>query len=178
VHALFERIERAVDADAIDDDVLLRHARAEAPGRDDDWLRDRIASVRVVLASPAVRSVYDGPGGPVAVRVEHPFLHRTDRGVQSGFIDRLVLHLDREPGTGDGPDDGPPAVVGATVIDFKTDGPEPESPTDVSDFLDRHRDQMASYRAVIASRYGLDPSRIGVSLIRVDDAMVVEVPVT
>ena len=45
-----------------------------------------------------------------------------------------------------------------------------------SDFLDRHEGQMNDYRAVVAARYGLDPTRISVSLIRVEDAAVVEVP--
>jgi hypothetical protein len=138
------------------------------------WMRERIASVRAVLATPSVQAVYDGPSGPTRVRVEYPFLRRTERGVQSGFIDRLVLHLDATPSEGA----SPPTVVGATIIDFKTDRPDAGSPTDLPDFLDRHRDQMSSYRAVISERYGLEPSRIGVSLIRVDDGAIVHVPVS
>ncbi len=172
VHALFERIERAADVDVLDDATLMDVARGAAPGRGEDWWRDRVASVRSALASPAVRAVYDGASGPTVVRVEYPFLRRTDRGVQTGFIDRLVLHLDVAPSEGA----PPPTVVGASVLDFKTDRPDAGSPTDLPDFLDRHRDQMASYRSVVAERYGLEPTRIGVSLIRVDDGAIVHVP--
>ncbi len=171
VHALFERVERAADIDRLDDATLLAVARSVAPGRDDAWHRDRLAAVRAALAVAAVRDAYDGTSGPSLVRVEFPFLRRTGQGVQTGFIDRLVLHLDAEPGPGSTPN-----VVGASIVDFKTDRPDPAAADDLAAFLDRHRGQMNDYRAVIAARYGLEPTRISVSLIRVDDAAVVPVP--
>ena len=174
VHALFERIRHAAEIDRLDDAVLMAVAERVAPIRDEAWHLARIASVRAALGDPEVRAAYDGPEGPTAVRVEFPFLRRTGQGVQTGFIDRLVLHLDREPGVGT--DDHSPSVIGASIIDFKTDRPEADSDDDIEGFLERHRGQMNDYRAVIAERYGLDPSRISVSLIRVEDARVVEVP--
>lgn len=177
VHALFEVVEHAADIDRLDDDTLLAVGRGVAPGRDEGWHRTQIASVRGALADPAVRAAYDGGPGPTVVRVEFPFLRRTPQGVQTGFIDRLVLRLDRDPVAGPVKDGSPPSVVGASIIDFKTDRPDPGAADDLGDFLDRHRHQMGDYRSVIAGRYDLDPSRISVSLIRVEDAQVVEVPV-
>ena len=178
MHALFEAIERSADIDGMDDEALVAIGRSLAPRRDDAWHGERIASVRAALAEPAVRAAYDGAitTGETVVRVEFPFLRRTPHGVQTGFIDRLVLHLDGPSVAGD----PPPKVVGASIIDFKTDRPDPGvaggPDAELAGFLERHRGQMNAYRAVIAERYGLDPSRISVSLIRVDDARIVEVP--
>ena len=101
-----------------------------------------------------------------------PLVIQGGEGVRLGVVDRLLLRLDAATV---GADQGP-TVLEASIIDFKTDRPGDGSSADLDGFLDRHRDQMGTYAQAIGERYGLDPARIRVFLLRVDDGAVVEVP--
>ena len=65
-------------------------------------------------------------------------------------------------------------MTGASIIEFKTDRPGDGSDADRRRFLDRHREQLEVYRSLIARRYDLDPTRIPVRLIRLGDALVMD----
>ena len=186
VHAGFELLEWSSDLDRFDDQTLAQALARRCPvssevvSRDaaDAWYLEQVGLIRTSLARPAVKSVFDGEAGPAAgdhriVRREFPLVRRSGQGVQVGLIDRLVLHLDRQPGS---TADGPPRVIAASIIDFKTDRPGDGSAVDAEGFLKRHRSQLESYRAGIQARYELDESRIRSSLIRIDDGLVVDLP--
>ena len=104
------------------------------------------------------------------VRREMPLVMHGREGVRLGVLDRLLLQLDS-----DGSSDMP-RVVGASIIDFKTDRPGDGGSEELEAFRNRHRDQMSIYALAVAERYELDPTRIQGFLVRVDDGVVVEVP--
>ena len=190
IHAGLESLEWSRDLDAMDgramaEDLARRHpidpAVVSDPEAVSDWYREQAAAISSLLGDDEVRAIFDGigPGGVGApkgrsvVRREMPLVIRGKEGVRLGVVDRLVLHLGA-----DTPDEASevPEVVGASIIDFKTDRPGDGSSSDLDAFRARHRSQMNSYAVAIGDRYGLDPSRIRLSLIRVDDGVVVEVP--
>ena len=140
---------------------------------DDAWCDESITLFRSALEDAAVRAAIDGGTGPRAVRREYAIVDRAASRVRLGIIDRLVLELDGNLGEGT---TSPPSIVGASIVDFKTDRPGDGSSIDLAAFLEGHREQLEAYRAAIAARYRLDPARIRVSLIRVVDARVVDLP--
>jgi len=143
----------------------------------DAWYREQCGIIRRMLQEPAIRSVFDGESGfqeeepgSTVVRREFPLVIRGQAGVRIGIIDRLLLRL------GPAPEDGIPKVIGASIIDFKTDRPGDGFEIDQTEFLARHDVQLRVYRAAIQDRYGLDPAKVRVCLIRVDDAMAMDIP--
>ena len=189
VHAGFEMLEWSSDLERFDERTLALELERRCPGsadavdRDvvDAWYLDQAAVIRTSLARPEVRSVFDGDMAAMErehriVRREFPLVRRSGHGVQVGLIDRLVLHLDRPPVPPVTGSPGP-TVIGASIIDFKTDRPGDGSGPDREAFLERHRSQLESYRSGIEHRYGLEGSRIRGSLIRIDDGLVVDLPV-
>ena len=191
VHAGLESLEWSGDLDAMDDDALAselirRHAIdpmvLSDPDAIQDWYRNQAAGIRELLGDSGVRATFDGAdlaasessAGPLVVRREMPLVIQSGEGVRLGVVDRLVLQL-ASPAAATGSE--VPEVVGASIIDFKTDRPGDGSPGDLEAFRSRHLEQMRTYAAAIRDRYALDPARIRVSLIRVDDGAVVGVPV-
>ncbi|MCP4836747.1 MAG: UvrD-helicase domain-containing protein [Phycisphaera sp.] len=187
VHAGLEMIERAADLDRLGDDDFARELASRCPVDpaildDPDeigaWYLDRCAAIRTLLADPGLRDVFDGARGEAGgtpevktiIRRELPLVIRGDDGVRIGVVDRLVLHLAATEEATAGP-----TVIGASIIDFKTDRPGDGSGADHEAFAGRHRDQVRVYASAIGDRYGLDPSRIRVSLIRVDDGAIVDI---
>ena len=188
VHAGLEMIERARDLDRMEDHDFARELASRCPVDpaildDPDaigaWYLDRCAAIRTLLADPGLRDVYDGGRGEAGgtpevktiVRRELPLVIRGDDGVRIGVVDRLVLQLAAADEA-----TSSPTVIGASIIDFKTDRPGDGSGADHEAFAGRHRDQVRVYASAIGDRYGLDPSRIRVSLVRVDDGAIVDIP--
>ena len=93
-----------------------------------------------------------------------------EHGVRIALVDRVVLHVADDPDARAGR-----RVVAASIIDFKTDRPGDGGEADLEGFRERHATQLRTYAGAIGDRYGLDPSRISISLIRVDDRKVVAV---
>ena len=190
IHAGLESLEWSENLDAMNDDDLVeelirRHAidplMLADPEAIRDWYERQAAGIRGLLGRSEVRAVFDGElpassarsSGSRVVRREMPLVMRGDQGVRLGVVDRLVLRLGSEASVAgsEGPE-----VIGASIIDFKTDRPGDGSPADLEAFRSRHRSQMRTYSAAIGERYDLDPAEIRVSLIRVDDGVVVDLP--
>jgi hypothetical protein len=179
-------LERAENLDDLTDRNLARRLAVRCPidpdllpeGEDlDAWYREQCGVIRRMLQEPGIRSIFDGESGfqeedsgSTVIRREFPLVIRGQAGVRIGIIDRLVLRL------GPAAEDGIPKVIGASIIDFKTDRPGDGSEIDQTEFLARHDDQVKVYRAAIQDRYGLDPGRVRACLIRVDDALEMVIP--
>lgn len=84
-------------------------------------------------------------------------------GILQGFIDRLVI-LD-EGGR----------MVGAEVLDFKTDQLDGSDPGAVEAKVAYYRPQIDAYRAAVAGRYGLDLSVVAGKLLFLRPGLVREV---
>ena len=87
------------------------------------------------------------------VRNEQPIAGRHQSGIVSGTVDRLILV--RSGGQ----------LIGADVLDYKTDLNESTSETAQQKKLDRYAAQMATYRTVLMTSLRLDESRIGSKLV-------------
>ena len=185
VHAAFELLERSGDVDGRADDAFAVEVAGRCPidpavlepgTTSEDWYRAQVATVRAALESPEVRAAFDGEivpksfrqGTSSVVRVEWPLTMRSEHGVRIGLVDRVVLHVADDPDVRSGR-----RVVAASIIDFKTDRPGDGGEADLDGFRERHATQLRTYAGAIGDRYGLDPSRISISLIRVDDRKVV-----
>jgi len=140
------------------DNALMAQARKEAPRLEEARLREWLSDLRVWLKAPAItealsRSHYFGPISSTSeVRVERelPFLHRMPDGILQGYVDRLVL---MEKGG---------YVVGAEVLDFKTDLLDGVDPEAVRKKVAYYRPQIQAYRLAVAGRYGLElPAVVG-----------------
>ena len=155
IHALFEQIVWLEDFEH-DDNTLLSVSRPIAPRRDEAWHQKQIHAFRGMLARPAIAEALScGGANPNSVRVERemPYVRATDSGIQSGSIDRLVVHLD---------DRG--RATGATIFDFKTDAVVAGS---VEAQAETHREQLQMYRDVVAELFVLPRERIALTVLLV-----------
>ncbi len=176
IHACFEAIEWAEDLERLDDADLDARIRRVVPDRPMEWRTGCITAFRAACRLPAISELLSGPKPGQVVRRERRFVVSGPEGVQQGSIDRLVLETKTETGTetearGGG---GSRRVVGARIIDFKTDRLDPglAAPSEV--LLERHRLQLEGYRAAIARSYGLDVSAITAAIVAVDAGLVVD----
>ncbi len=148
VHAWCKSIEWIEDGIG-DDDVLEATARATSPEMPERQLADLIAEFRGWLEAESVRSVLSRHQFPsdlftvVHVESELPFARRVGDEIQEGFIDRLVL-IER---------DG--QVVGAEVLDFKTDTIESGDDERIAARTEQYRPQIEAYCDVVREQYGL-----------------------
>jgi ATP-dependent helicase/nuclease subunit A len=145
IHAWCEGVEWAEDGLPGNASLWATAARV-APGlsahRIDTW----IGEFREWMDAPAIRGALSRAAYPPGARVEReiPFLHRQAEGLLQGYIDRLVLV--EEGGR----------VVGAEVLDFKTDVMDPSDAGMLATRVDHYRPQIDAYREAVAGRYRLD----------------------
>lgn len=138
-------IESGIGEDA----ALVATARATSPSLTKAQVAELIAEFRGWMDAEAVRSALSRGHFPsdlftvAQVENELPFARRVDGEIQEGFIDRLVL-IQR---------DG--VVVGAEVLDFKTDMIEPGDDEGLADRTEQHRPQISAYCDVVREQYGL-----------------------
>ncbi|MBI5853492.1 MAG: UvrD-helicase domain-containing protein [Planctomycetes bacterium] len=143
-----------------DDVELLEAMRIALPSRDTGWLRARLVEVRTALERPRLRDLLTRRSPRAELRTEYPFVRVVTLGLQTGAIDRLVVH--REFGG---------RVERAELVDYKTDA----IPADELDALRvRHAEQLRVYRDVVASHFGLAPERVAVRLFALAHDAVVE----
>jgi ATP-dependent exoDNAse (exonuclease V) beta subunit len=164
IHAWFEQIEW-LDDGRPDEDAL----RAIAQSIDHGGLKlnEQLQRFAKMLAQPAIaaaltRSYYTGRAGAATPQVhnEQQFAVRTDAGgIARGAIDRLVLF--REAGR----------IVGAEIIDFKTDALDADNPAAVAAKLEYYRPQVEAYRSGVARMYRLPREAISARLLFVSPGL-------
>lgn len=126
---------------------LTRHRSDAAP----NWSRSADAR--------ALESTGPAPNVALEVHRELGFLRLTDRGVQQGSIDRLVVA--RQDGR----------AVAAEIIDYKTGG----RTVDLAERSAHYGAQLRAYRAAVAEQFGLPPQAIVTRLVFVERGEVVVV---
>jgi len=148
-----------------DEGVLRTVARGIAPGIQGDWVEEWISEFRQWMDSPEISRALSRSSYPEGVRLERelPFLHRLPEGILQGFVDRLVIL--EEGGR----------VVGAEVLDFKTDLLDGTDPEAVAVKVDHYRPQIDAYREAVAGRFGLDPEEVAGRLLFLGPGLVREV---
>lgn len=174
VHAWCEEIVWMEDG-LPGDDVLRARARRVAPGMSAGEVEELASAFRKWMEAPDVRRALtrggylathggqegsgqsagqEGPhhpgGAPLSLRVERelPFVRRVGDEIQEGIIDRVVL-VERQG-----------RVVGAEVLDFKTDGIGADDPEALAQRVEHYRPQIETYCDVIRERYGLQPADV------------------
>jgi len=158
VHAWCGEIEWIEDW-TVDDDVLEAIARKKAPEIDRDVVGRLIREFRGWLRAEPIRSALSrealAPELDIVVRVENelPFVRRVADEIQEGFIDRLVLTQR----------DG--QVVGAEILDFKTDSIEAGDEATLATRTEHYSPQIAAYRSVVREQYGLAENEVSGKLV-------------
>ncbi len=148
VHAWCKEIEWIEDGIGSDDE-LTAIARATVIGMPDDRVTDLITEFRAWMGAEPIRSALSRDGFPsdlftvVHVENELPFVRRVGDEIQEGVIDRLVL-IER---------DG--RIVGAEILDFKTDSVDSGDEEALASHVQRYRPQILAYCDVVRERYGL-----------------------
>jgi ATP-dependent exoDNAse (exonuclease V) beta subunit len=163
VHAWCEALEW-LDDGIPDDAALMGMARGEAQGVDQGRIQEWLSDFRVWMEAPAIRQTLSRAGYPAGAQVERelPFLHRMAGGILQGYIDRLVILREGE------------RVVGAEVLDFKTDFLDGTDPGAVAAKVAFYRPQIDAYRGAVAGRYGLEPSGVTGKLLFLRPGVVAE----
>ncbi len=179
VHAWFEQIEW-LDDGLPDDAQLDRLARRSAlgPAAVEQLKREFRAAVgRPEVAAALSRAYYEQPGdgtcaacaGPDLASPHHrvwrerPFALYEDGAILGGTIDRLTVLYDGS------------RVVGADVLDFKTDALPPGAAAALAARVDHYRPQLDAYRRAVARQFRLDLSRVSARLAFVGLGVVVGV---
>ena len=164
VHAWCERLEW-MEEGLPDDTALLAVALEEAPGLAEERVQEWISDFKLWMKGEAVLKVLSRTSYPSGARVERelPFLQRVPEGILQGLIDRLVLW--EEGGR----------VVGAEVLDFKTDYVDGSEADALAVKVDFYRPQIDAYRRAVAGRYRLEPSQVSGKLLFLMPGVVREV---
>jgi ATP-dependent exoDNAse (exonuclease V) beta subunit len=139
------------------------------------WLEERLAAREIQealsreSARHAARALVDGVGtedaGPVSLEVENelPFLHREGDALMEGVIDRLVLLRD------------PQGVVGAHVLDYKTDALPSGDEAALEGARERYAPQLRAYRDAVSALYGIPAERVRLTLLFLEPGRAVDV---
>jgi len=157
-HAWLAQIEWLDDGQPGDD--VLRQIAAGLRGQIGSAERDldgHIARFRKQLAAPTVKDALSRksypPGKDLTVWRERPFALRTENGILTGSMDRLVIV--RSGGK----------IVAADVLDFKTDEIAAGDAAALPAKVDFYRPQIEAYREAAGKLLGLDPGLISARLV-------------
>ncbi len=88
----------------------------------------------------------------LVVENERPFEVRLGQNIMNGFVDRLVLLIRDEK------------VIGADIVDFKTDSISLDVPEDLQNRVNVYKPQIQSYRDAVAAIFGLSVDDISARL--------------
>jgi ATP-dependent helicase/nuclease subunit A len=167
-HALFETIGWLEDGTPSDDE-LIHAISPRIVSRSD--AAEIVAELRSALASDNVSDALARTAAARRARVpeerlelerERPFACRIDERILRGRFDRVVTM--REDGR----------VVGAEIIDFKTDDVEDGDSAAASKRFEIYRPQLAAYRSAGARIWRLEPSQIRARLVFVRARSVID----
>ena len=140
VHALFEQVEWLGEGE--------EPGWMAAPRSDEERL------VAAALRVPEVRALYVRKPGQAAYNEQDIDAVQGDKWI-SGTLDRLVLSVDASG-----------KVVGADIVDFKTDLRRGSSQAEQDAHLcDTHREQMRAYHTLIAAAFELAAECVSVTLV-------------
>lgn len=165
LHALFEQIEwlppecfpppesaalSEGEAEVLGRDECIRIIRRVLPHRDVHWAGEIAADFATLLQRPNVRACLERgrhvtDGETVVVHRELPFVRRSAGDLQTGSIDRVVVHRDGATNSR------------AVIYDFKTDRIPVE---EAQKRAEHYRGQLETYRAAAAELFKLDPAAI------------------
>ncbi|MCA9175080.1 MAG: UvrD-helicase domain-containing protein [Planctomycetales bacterium] len=169
IHAWFEQI--AWLDDGLPSPEALRRIAAGFEGSGlniDETLRQFHRMLQLPqIAGALSREAYHAERGPflrpefrnrlrdprLEVQNERRFAVRDDHRMLSGTIDRLVLIYDGD------------RVVGADVIDFKTDAVSTDDPETLNATVEHYRPQQEAYRSAVAKMFKLEPEKISTRLL-------------
>lgn len=153
IHAWFALVRWAGDPPP-SDDALLAAGRRDLPGADDEWMREQLPAFRAMLGERVVIEALTPPAPPLEAEalIEHPFVASMQGLYLRGRFDRVVLH--RLAGK----------IVGAELIDWKTDGVDATSEPAVTA---GYAPQIEAYRAALCSMLGLSNEQVTARLVYV-----------
>ena len=158
VHAWCEEIEWIEDG-LPENDALRAIAQNRVPRMTKEQVTELITKFRGWMDSEHIRNVLSREAFSsdqdtvVLVENEFPFVRLVEGGIQEGFIDRLVL-IER---------DG--QVVGAEVLDFKTDEIKPGDGGTLAERREYYRPQITAYCDFMQEQYGLSEDAVDGKLV-------------
>jgi ATP-dependent helicase/nuclease subunit A len=163
MHAWLERIAWLDDGIPADPELHQVATRID-PALSSSELANLVHEFRRALEQPAIRQTLTRSSypAPAAAMREVRFLHREADTLLEGSIDRLILVRDQG------------RVVGAEVIDFKTDL-QTGSADVLADRIRYYRPQLAAYCRAVGGMYRLDPSAVKGKLIFLESGHVADV---
>jgi ATP-dependent exoDNAse (exonuclease V) beta subunit len=177
IHAWFEQIIW-LETSRVEPESLRRIAKHE--GLSDDATDRAIRRFQTMLAFPEVEELlserrYRGSSRfarlhcgtdaiHIDVRNEQPIAGRTEEGLMSGIVDRLLVFRDSL---------GQP--IAADIIDFKTDTFDRDDRSAVASKVEFYRPQLSAYRDAIRQMLRLAPERVRACLAFVGQGIVREV---
>jgi ATP-dependent exoDNAse (exonuclease V) beta subunit len=165
VHECFREVRTAQDLSSAEARARIvaaaaRRASVEKGEPVRQTLQDDAAALLERVARGPVGRELRG-GASIDVRTELPFVHETTDGLVHGRIDRLELEMR----------DG--AVVGATIIDFKT-GAKGSQTADLEKTKQGYFEQLEGYAVAVSAMFGIERSAIRRKLLFVDRDEVIE----
>ncbi len=129
-------------------------------------LDQEIARFRKALRQPVVRQIFSREtytshsksAGPIALELyhEYPIAYRHNNLLTHGIIDRLVLIIEDSQ------------VVGAEVIDFKTDHIDKNVSETLIQLGEFYKPQLAAYRLAIQHQYSLNAKSVQARLLFIE----------
>ena len=170
IHTLFESIgwldETPVNKHALRQ-LALRHAiTSQMPDHEVDHA---LAEFHRALESAAIRTALSRSGyanrkacqdTDLEVLHEYPFAVRQDGHLLNGLVDRLILFRRNA------------RVIGADIVDFKTDHLDPDDTASLEARLAYYRPQLEGYRRAISATFQLPNSSISCQLLLVTSGLV------
>jgi len=150
IHACFEQVEWLDKSDPPGDDALVARLRQIDPDLENG--QAAIKAFRHSIDQPNINMVLNHDtqlskfnGERLAVMTEYQFAVKTDTGILSGTIDRLVLSFDGDQ------------IVEAEIVDFKSDL---VTSATASDRADDYRSQMNAYAEAVTKAFSLTPKQV------------------
>lgn len=171
IHAWFEQVQW-LDS-SVPDDRLLKQVALRIPDLDVD-IESWLATFRTMLSQDAVKAMLskstylagdlgDEPGllrGRIKGRGIRPEVFNEYRfaipfkgGILNGSIDRLVQMYEGKQ------------IIGAEIIDFKTDQIDLSDPKSLRNKVDHYRPQIEAYQQAVATFTGLPLDQVGGRLV-------------
>jgi ATP-dependent exoDNAse (exonuclease V) beta subunit len=177
VHRWASRIAWIEDDDPADEELLRLARRTAASRTPEPELRDLLASFRGWLSVASVRGILSRErtrarldtatraeeGVTLDVHTERPFALRMGDELMTGSVDRLVLVRSTR------------GVLGAEIVDFKTDDVPGDASGPLADRVETYRPQLEAYRRAVARQFGVSEETVDARLVFLQPGVVREI---